>query len=243
MNELNPLLIIPAYNEEESLSSVILELREFQPELDFIIVNDGSSDNTVEVAVSMNANILDLPVNLGLSGAFEAGVKYAKQKGYDCVIQFDADGQHMASSIPSMILEAQKGADIVIGSRFLKTKKNRSLRMMGSDLIALAIRLTTGVNLTDPTSGLRLYNKSAIDAYLSVPNMTPEPDTMSFYIKSNAQIKEVQVNMRERLAGDSYLTVSRSIRYMLRMTISILILQFFRKKLDLTKMNRMAVGK
>lgn len=229
------LLIIPAYNEEDSIKEVIRELKEFQTsnkDVDFIVVNDGSTDRTVEICRSEKVKLIDLPINLGLTGAFETGMKYAQMKSYDIAIQFDADGQHSSESIPLLITEVNSGNDIVIGSRFVEKKKNFSLRMIGSYFISFAIKITTGKKIEDPTSGLRAFNKKMIEIYLKTPNMTPEPDTISYFLKNNVAIKEVQTTMRDRIGGESYLTFSKSIKYMLRMTISILILQFFRKKYD-----------
>lgn len=230
------LLIIPAYNEQDSIEEVIVELKEFQliyDSADFIIVNDGSTDETINVCKKFGVPIIDLPVNLGLAGAFETGMKYAKLNNYDIAIQFDADGQHSSKSIPYLIAAIEDGNDVVIGSRFVTEKRSFSLRMIGNYLISFAIKLTTGKKIFDPTSGLRAFNSKMIDIYLKYPNMTPEPDTMSYFLKNQVKIKEVQVTMRARIAGESYLTFSRSITYMLRMTISILILQFFRKKIKI----------
>ena len=229
------LLIIPAYNEEESIQRVIQELKYFQSknkDIDFVIVNDGSTDRTLEVCRTEKVKIIDLPINLGLAGAFETGMKYANMKNYDIAIQFDADGQHRSESIPLMIKEINKGSDIVIGSRFVDEKKPLSLRMIGSYFISFAIKITTRKKIVDPTSGLRAFNRKMIDVYIKNSNMTPEPDTISYFLKNNAVITEIQATMRDRIGGESYLTFSKSVKYMLRMTISILILQLFRKKYD-----------
>ena len=155
------LLIIPAYNEEESLESTINSLVEVRPDVDFLVVNDGSKDGTVAVCRANSYPFLDLPTNLGLSGAFQAGMKYAYRHDYDCAIQFDADGQHLPKYISSLE-QTIRTNDIVIGSRFIDKKKPTSLRMLGSNLISFAIRLTTGKKLTDPTSGMRAFNKRMI---------------------------------------------------------------------------------
>lgn len=229
------LLVIPAHNEEESIGEVIDEIRRELPTVDFVIVNDGSSDQTVAICQQKEARYIDLPVNLGLSGAFETGMKYARDNDYDCVIQFDGDGQHMPVHIPELIATIENGADLAIGSRFVTEKKPVSARMLGNTLISFAIKMTTGKTSSDPTSGLRAFSKKLVGFYLNTPNMTPEPDTVSYLIKCRANVGEVQVAMRERTAGESYLTFSRSVKYMLRMTISIFILQFFRERLDLAK--------
>lgn len=223
------LLIIPAYNEEESLKATIDSLSDL--DVDYLIVNDGSKDSTVQVCRDNRYPFLDLSTNLGLAGAFQAGMKYAYRHDYDCAIQFDADGQHLPEYIESLI-EAVKENDIVIGSRFVDQKKPKSLRMFGSNLISAAIKLTTGKKLTDPTSGMRAFNKRMIKQLAFGLNFGPEPDTVSYLIKrAGAKVIEVPVKMVDRSAGESYLNLWTSAVYMLRMTVSILFIQFFRKRL------------
>lgn len=225
------LLIIPAYNEEESLKSTVDSVLEKAPEVDFIIVNDGSHDGTVRVCRENHYPFLDLSTNLGLSGAFQAGLKYAFRHDYDCAIQFDADGQHLPEYIEELA-EATKIYDIAIGSRFIDKKKPRSMRMLGNNLIQWAIKITTGKNITDPTSGMRAFNKRMIDYMANGLNFGPEPDTVSYLIKrANAKVIEIPVEVRERLAGESYLNPWRSSMYMMQMAISILFVQFFRKRI------------
>lgn len=223
------LLIIPAYNEEESLKTTIDSLSGL--DVDIIIVNDGSKDSTVQVCRENCYPFLDLSTNLGLAGAFQAGMKYAYRHNYDCAIQFDADGQHLPEYIEPLI-EAIKENDIAIGSRFVNEKKPRSMRMLGSNLISVAIRLTTGEKLTDPTSGMRAFNKRMIKQLALGLNFGPEPDTVSYLIKrADAKVVEVPVKMAERFAGESYLNPWTSVMYMLRMTISILFIQLIRKRI------------
>lgn len=225
------LLIIPAYNEEESLESTINSLVEVRPDVDFLVVNDGSKDGTVAVCRANSYPFLDLPTNLGLSGAFQAGMKYAYRHDYDCAIQFDADGQHLPKYISSLE-QTIRTNDIVIGSRFIDKKKPTSLRMLGSNLISFAIRLTTGKKLTDPTSGMRAFNKRMIKYLALGLNNGPEPDTVSYLIKrADAKVAEVSVEMADRTAGESYLNPWTSIVYMIRMTVSILFIQFIRKRI------------
>lgn len=223
------LLIIPAYNEEESLKATIDSLSDL--DVDYLIVNDGSKDSTVQVCRDNCYPFLDLSTNLGLAGAFQAGMKYAYRHDYDCAIQFDADGQHLPEYIKSLI-EAVKENDIVIGSRFVDQKKPRSLRMFGSNLISAAIKLTTGKKLTDPTSGMRAFNRRMIKQLAFGLNFGPEPDTVSYLIKrAGAKVIEVPVKMVDRSAGESYLNFWTSATYMLRMAVSILFIQLFRKRL------------
>ena len=197
------LLIIPAYNEEGSLVS------------------------TIE---SLKASSFD-GVNLGLAGAFQAGMKYAYRHHYDCAIQFDADGQHLPEYIP-LLEKAVQENDIAIGSRFVSKKKPSSMRMFGSNLIEVAIKLTTGETIKDPTSGMRAFNGRMIEQMAKGLNFGPEPDTVSYLIKrADAKVVEVPVEMAERTAGESYLNLGNSAKYMLRMTVSILFMQVIRKRI------------
>lgn len=227
---LRTLLIIPAYNEEASLEATVDTIKNTLPQVDFIIVNDGSTDATAEICRKNGYPFLDLNTNLGLAGGFQAGMKYALRHGYDCAVQFDADGQHLPEYVPALI-EASKEADIVIGSRFIEGKKGTSMRSIGSSLIRGAIKLTTGKTITDPTSGMRAFNARMIKQMAQGLNYGPEPDTISYLIKrAGARVVEVPVTMADRTAGESYLNPWRSSVYMMQMTISILLMQFFRKK-------------
>ena len=228
---MSTLVIIPAYNEEESIVATIEELREQAPRFDYVIVNDGSRDRTSELCHERGYEIIDLPVNLGLTGAFQTGMKYAYRHGYDHAIQFDADGQHIPAHIEDLVGDMeQTGADVVIGSRFVTQDKPASLRMLGSNLISALIRLTTGKLIKDPTSGMRIYNRSIIELFARRDDLTPEPDTLAFLIKRcGMSVVEHQVSMRDRLAGESYLTLSRSIGYMAVACSSILFSLWFRR--------------
>lgn len=226
------LVIIPAYNEEESILATVGKLKAACPQYDYLVVNDGSADATAAVCEAHGLRLLNLPVNLGLAGAVQAGMKYAYRHGYDAAVQFDADGQHRPEYLPGMLARLEKGCDIVIGSRFVEKKKPRSMRMLGSALIAFAIRITTGTWLGDPTSGMRMYNHAMIRLFATQLNIGPEPDTIAYLIQSGAQVAEVQVEMRERMAGESYLNPIRSAAYMLEQGISIVLFQKFRRKLS-----------
>ena len=200
------LIVIPAYNEEGNIVHVVNELVAHYPQYDYVVVNDGSRDHTAALCRQNGFRLIDLPVNLGLAGAFQTGLRYAAENGYDCALQFDADGQHKPEYIQPMLDELESGADIVIGSRFLTVKKPKSLRMLGSYLISWAIRLTTGQAICDPTSGMRMFNRRMVEEFALNLNYGPEPDTIS------------------------YLNFTRSIQYMLKMGLSILLIQWFRKR-------------
>lgn len=224
------LVILPAFNEAQNLPLVIEGLQKTCPQYDYLIINDGSNDNTRSLCEEKGYNILNLPINLGLSGAFQAGLLYAKKHHYDAVIQFDADGQHLPEYIEPLAKKLEEGNDIVIGSRYVTVPKPKNLRTFGSYLISLAMFITTRHLITDPTSGMRIFNDKMIDEFSSNLNYSPEPDTISYLLSKGAKIAEVQVEMQERVFGKSYLTFARSIRYMTEMSISILLIQWFRKR-------------
>ena len=204
------LIIIPAYNEAENIERVVTTLQKNYPQWEYLVVNDGSKDDTAEICRKNGYPLLDLPVNLGLAGAFQAGIRYAYQNGYTAALQFDGDGQHEPCYIETMINKmAREKLDIVIGSRFCEEKKPHTLRMLGSTLITTAIRLTTGKRVTDPTSGMRLFNANVLKNFSSNINYGPEPDTISYLLRCGASISEVQVEMHERIAGTSYLNLGQ----------------------------------
>lgn len=228
MNEV--LIVIPAYNEEKSIERVVNHIINDYPQYDYVVINDGSKDNTAKVCKKNGYNLIDLPVNLGLAGAFQTGLKYAYRQGYEYAIQYDGDGQHKVEYVEKLLEEMKKGNDIVIGSRFVEEKKPASLRMLGSRLISFSIRLTTGKKIKDPTSGMRMFNRAMLKEFAMNINYGPEPDTISYLLKQKVKISEVQVEMDERMEGESYLNFVRSMSYMLRMVMSILIIQNFRKR-------------
>lgn len=225
------LVIIPAYNEAENIVNVVENLKTNYAIFDYVVINDGSKDNTAKICKENNYNFVDLPINLGLAGAFQTGMKYAMYYEYDYAIQYDGDGQHNPIYIAGMAKRAsERGLDIVIGSRFAQEKKPLSLRMLGNSLIELCILITTGKRIKDSTSGMRLYNKRMIRKLATSMNYGPEPDTIAFLIRCGAKVEEYQVHMNERTAGESYLNFTRSVKYMFHMCSSILIVQWFRKK-------------
>ena len=226
MNDI--LVIIPAFNEEMNITFVTENLIRNHPDLDYVIVNDGSQDRTAEICRRHSYHMLDLPVNLGLAGAFQAGMRYACEKGYRYAVQFDGDGQHRAEYIVPMREKMDEGYDIVIASRFVTEKKPHSLRMIGSRLIAAAIFLTTGQKINDPTSGMRMYNEKMIRSFAKKINYAPEPDTLSLLMRHGAKTAEIQAVMDLRTAGVSYLTPFVAASYMVRTLISILFIQRFR---------------
>lgn len=222
------LLIIPAYNEAGNIEKVITGLN---GKYDYIIVNDGSVDDTSKICQEKNYTILDIPVNLGLAGAFQTALQYAYEKGYDYAIQFDGDGQHQSEYIDGMMQYAEEsGCNIVIGSRFIKSKKPFNSRMIGSRMISMFIKLVTGKRIEDPTSGMRLFDRRVMECMAYEANMAPEPDTVAYLIKCGAKVGEYPVEMKERESGESYLNFFNSIKYMWRICFSILLLHTVRER-------------
>lgn len=224
------ILIIPAFNEEENIQAVVEGLIKNYPELDYVVVNDGSTDSTERILRAGGYNHITLPINLGLAGSFQTGMKYAFEKGYSCAVQFDGDGQHRAEYVAEMKEKMDEGYSIVIGSRFVNHKKDYSLRMVGSRMIGLAIWLTTGARITDPTSGMRMFDREMMEKFAYRMNYGPEPDTISLLIRQGAKVAEVPVVIDERKGGESYLKPGVAVKYMLRMLTSILVIQNFRGK-------------
>ena len=224
------LIIIPAYNEELNIEKTVNDLK-YNTEYDYVVVNDCSKDNTKKVCEKNEFNMISLPVNYGLTSGIQIGMKYAYENNYDIAIQFDGDGQHQAKYLKDLVEKIEKeNCDIAIGSRFEKEKKPHSMRMLGSNIIQFAIKLVTGKRITDPTSGMRAYNKKAIKEFITNTSLTPEPDTIVYMIKKGLNVQEVQVEMKEREFGESYLNTFKSIEYMLSMMFSIVFIRAFTKK-------------
>ena len=226
------LIIIPAYNEAENIERVVDNLIENYPQYDYVIINDGSTDDTRKICARRGYNLLDLPINVGLSGAIKSGMRYANYYRYDYVLQLDGDGQHDPMYIKDLqACMEQTGADIVIGSRFKTERKPINSRMIGSQLITTAIFLTTkGKYIGDVTSGMRLFNKKMIKRFGYDMHYSPEPDTLAYLLNCGVKIEEVQVQMHERIAGVSYLNFKSSIWYMMKMMFSIFLFQWVRKR-------------
>lgn len=224
------LIIIPAYNEALNIEKTVKDVTT-NTNYDYIIVNDCSKDNTKEVCERNNFHMLSLPVNYGLTSGIQVGMKYAYQKGYDIAIQFDGDGQHQAKYLKDLVKEIEEGnCDVAIGSRFANEKKPHSLRMLGSNLISFCIKITTWKKIKDTTSGMRAYNKQAIEEFVKNKSLTPEPDTLVYLIKREMKIKEVQVEMSDREFGESYLKPLKAIEYMFNMVFSILFIRSTTRK-------------
>ena len=177
------LIIIPTYNEEKNIKNTIEKLLKLNnPDIDYIVINDGSTDKTLQILKENHFNYIDLPTNLGIGGAVQTGYKYALYNNYDIAIQFDGDGQHNPEYINELIQKITLGNDLVIGSRFIKNLdgfKSTKTRRIGIKLLSTLIQLCTHKKITDPTSGFRACNKKIIKLFsLDYPYDYPEPDTI-----------------------------------------------------------------
>lgn len=222
-------VIIPCFNEQDNVADVIRDICNVDMNLAALIVNDGSNDLTSENAKKTGkALVIDLPINLGVGGAVQTGFKYAEKQNYSYAMKFDGDGQHDPESIQRMIQPLINGqADIVIGSRFIADNrgfKSTFLRRKGIWLLQLLSRLLTGQTVTDPTSGLRAYNRRAIEFMAShYPSFDyPEPEEIILASKNNFRIIEVPVVMRERTSGVSTISSPLSIYFMIKVTLAML---------------------
>jgi glycosyltransferase involved in cell wall biosynthesis len=223
------LAIIPAYNEQDCIKATVDNLVATCPGVDYLVVNDGSSDGTAKILDEGGYNHVDLPVNTGLASGFKCGMKYAERHDYDAALQFDADGQHLPEFIPKMAKAMEgEGANIVIASRVKAGDKVEGLRGLGSRLIAALIKLTTGTTIADPPSGMRMYDREMIKIYAHGFDLTPEPDAVAFFARKGYKITEVGAHMQERQGGTSYLDAPNVVRYMSRTCLSILMFQWFR---------------
>lgn len=221
------LVIIPAYNEAKNIAMVIEGLQKSTPWLDVLVVNDGSSDETAEIALAAGADVISLPVNLGIGGAVQTGFLYAWQKNYDMALQVDGDGQHRSEEIAKLVgLIERDEADVTIGSRFLqKTSYRGSLsRRVGIFFLSHTLKQVVRRKITDPTSGFRAYNRKAL--YILSEHYSidyPEPDAIVTLLKNGMRVTEVSVEMDERKFGRSSITPLRSCYYMFKVSLAIVL--------------------
>ncbi|MBQ2658421.1 MAG: glycosyltransferase family 2 protein [Erysipelotrichaceae bacterium] len=218
------LVIIPAYNEQDSIVSLIKEVREYG--YDYLVINDCSTDSTEDLLNRSQISHLSLPINLGIAGVTQVGFMYANDHDYDCVICIDGDGQHLPKYMVDLLKEVENGNDYVVGSRFVKEKKPFNMRMLGSRLLCFLIRLKTGHKVTDPTSGMRALGKRVIQEFSRSMNFYAEPDALCHLIHKGYKVKEVQVQMKERESGISYFhNPLKSAYFMLSVSLSIIFIQ------------------
>ncbi len=225
--DLKILIIIPAYNEGENIGRVIKQLSNGTPRCDYLIINDGSTDNTLKTCKERHYQYLDLPINLGIGGAVQAGYIYASKNNYDIAVQFDGDGQHDIAYLNEMLQPIiSDKADVVIGSRFVKKEGFQSsrARRTGSKILSGLIYLVTGKKIYDVTSGYRAVNRRFIDIYSKdYPTDYPEPEAIVTAVMYRGRVMEVPVQMKAREGGKSSITFWKSIYYMIKVTLAILV--------------------
>lgn len=221
------LIIIPAYNESDCIQKTVESIVDSATGFDYVVVNDCSTDNTLQILKDNHFNYIDLPINLGIGGAVQTGYLYAYNHGYDYAVQVDGDGQHDVSYLRDMLEELQKqDASMVIGSRFIKNEGFQStfMRRVGITYFTTLIRMLTGKTITDPTSGFRLVNRDIIERFaFDYPKDYPEPESVVAVLKRNKKVVEVPVKMRERQGGVSSIRLTKSVYYMIKVTLAILI--------------------
>ena len=221
---MNTLVIIPAYNEEENIEALIKDIRKY--DVDYLVINDCSTDGTAKILDKNKMNHLDLPINLGIAGVTRAGFHYAYDHGYDCALCIDGDGQHLPAYMELLITEIENGCDYVVGSRFVTKKKPWNARMLGSRILCVLIYLKTGKKVCDPTSGMRALGKKVIEEFSRSMNFYAEPDALCYLLHNKYNVKEVQVEMKEREGGESYFANPfKSVYYMLCEILSIVFIQ------------------
>lgn len=221
------LVIIPAYNEEKSIAKVIQKLKKDCGQADYVVVNDCSRDATLDVLERCGAEYLNLPLNLGIGGGVQTGYKYALRNNYDVAIQIDGDGQHDTKYLKDVIRPIEEGtADIVIGSRFLEKKgfQSSGMRRIGIRFLSWLIRVCCGTKVNDATSGFRAVNRKFIKLYANeYPIDYPEPEAIVRASLEGARVCEVPVIMKERESGQSSIYAWRSVYYMIKVSLAIIL--------------------
>ena len=228
------LIIIPAFNERESLPGLVESLRQKYSQYDYIVINDGSTDSTKELCQQLNIEVLNLPVNLGIGGAVQTGYRYAREYDYDIAVQIDGDGQHDIFYLDKLLAPLfEREAEVVIGSRFIEKKgfQSSAVRRTGISFLSFLIKLLTGVRIYDVTSGFRGVSRKFLDIYAQdYPADYPEPEAIIAAVMKGAIIEEVPVIMKERECGKSSINFIRSIYYMIKVTFSIVLCRIGYKK-------------
>lgn len=227
MKDCRTLIIIPAYNEAGNIEKLVDEIIRDHNDYDYVIINDGSSDDTAAICKKRNYNFINLPVNLGIGGAVQTGYMYARENGYDIAIQVDGDGQHDLAYLDSLVEPITAGkVDAVIGSRFLKNEGFQSTvaRRIGIRFLSGLIRLLCGSKIYDVTSGYRAVNRRFIKAFSEDYSYDyPEPEAIISVKMHGGTIKEIPVVMRERVSGTSSISLRKSVYYMIKVSLELII--------------------
>lgn len=235
------LVIIPAYNEAESIVGVINSIVGKYPEIDVVVVDDGSYDDTAKLARSTKeALVISLPYNIGIGGCVQTGFKYAQKNDYDYAIQFDGDGQHLVEEINKILSPVISGeADCVIGSRFVQSGENYQpdpLRKLGIYVLRMFSYAYVGQRISDQTSGFRAFNKDCIAVLADYyPKDYPEPEVIILLGRNHYKIKEVYTQMRERQGGISSIPVWQGPYYIIKVLVAMSMARLRKKRKYLQK--------
>ena len=234
------LLIIPAYNEQDNILNVCDIIKDYntknKQKLDYIVINDGSSDNTLKILKDNKLNYINLINNLGIGGAVQTGYKYALEHDYDIAIQFDGDGQHDVNFVEDICKPIFEGkANMTIGSRFVEGStsefKSTKARQMGIKIISSFIKFFTSEKLYDVTSGFRAVDRGLIAQFaIDYPLEYPEPISTTQILKEGKHVSEVPVEMNERSGGVSSIRSWKNAYYMINVLLSIMIIGTRRSK-------------
>jgi glycosyltransferase involved in cell wall biosynthesis len=227
------LVIIPAFNEAQALPALIGEIRRVTSAIsvtggDIVVIDDASTDATAQVAEEAGVRLVRLCRNLGIGGAVQTGLRLAFREGFDCAVQMDGDGQHPASELPKLLeaLGSEPAADVIVGSRYRDGRGYQStwLRRLGSIWLRAVLRAVTGVWITDPTSGYRLYGRRALALFArSYPYDYPEPEALAMARAAGLRVVEVPIEMRKRQSGVSSIRSLHAPYYVLKVTLAVLL--------------------
>lgn len=221
------LIIIPAYNEEENIVNTVRAIEKNAGDFEYVIINDCSTDKTKQICEDNGFNIINLPINLGIGGAVQTGYRYAYREGYDLAVQVDGDGQHDPIFLEKMAeYLVENNLDMVIGSRFINKEgfQSSGTRRIGIKYFTVLIKILTGTKITDPTSGLRMVNKTVMKRFAyDYPKDYPEPESVVAILRDNKNVEEIPVIMKAREGGVSSISPKKSIYYMIKVTLAILI--------------------
>ncbi len=223
------LVIIPAYNEQDNIEKVLTDLKKYAPDMDYLVVNDCSKDNTLDILETAHCSYIDLPVNVGIGGGVQTGYLYAYKNNYDIAIQMDGDGQHNAEYLNALIHPIVDGtANMVIGSRYINKEGFQSsfMRRLGIKFLSGLIRICTGAKILDVTSGFRAVDKKMIALFArEYADDYPEPESIVVAARKGAKITEIPVIMNERVGGVSSISGLKTVYYMIKVSLSIILLR------------------
>ena len=230
------LAIVPAFNEVEAIAATVASIHEAAPDFDVLVVDDGSSDDTAERAAAAGAEVLRMPFNLGIGGAMQGGYMYALEQGYDVAVQVDGDGQHDPCHIHDLLarLHSDPELNMVTGSRFLQTDgegyRSSATRRIGIRVFSSVVSAITGQRVTDPTSGFRMTNRRGIEVFAhDYPHDYPEVEAILLMHAHSLRSCEIPVRMRPRLTGESAISSTQSVYYMVKVLLAVFVGLFRRR--------------